>query len=95
MQCVAQVNHLGHFLLTLELLPTLLDTASHTGDCRIIFVSSAAHTFVNWEPGNMNAEQQYGRMKFYPNSKLYNVSVGGGIITVNFRVNAYGTPSIV
>ena len=80
MKCVAQVKHLGHFLLTLELLPTLLDTAGNTGDCRIIFVSSVAHTFANWEPGNMNAEQQYVRTKSYPKSKLYNVSFGGGVL---------------
>lgn len=65
---------MGHFLLTLELLPTILATASSTGDCRIVLVSSLAHSWVSeWEPDNLNGEQWYGRMKFYPKTKLYNV----------------------
>ena len=69
-----QVNHLSHFLLTLELLPIMLDTASNTGDCRIVFVSSRLHMTGSFTPGNMNAEEDYSRTKFYGNSKLYNVS---------------------
>ena len=68
-----QVNHLSHFLLTLELLPIILDTASNCGDCRIVIVSSAAHLSGVFEPGNMNAEVSYSRMGFYNKSKLYNV----------------------
>ena len=69
-----QINHLGHFLLTLELLPIITETAAASGDCRIVFVSSEAHA--RWgvfDPDNMNGEQSYGRFKFYGNSKLYNV----------------------
>jgi len=69
-----KVNHLSHFLLTLELLPSLLETASSTGDGRIIFVSSGAHSWGTFNPENMNREQNYGRGRFYGNSKLYNVS---------------------
>ena len=69
-----QVNHLSHFLLTLELLPSLLETASSTGDGRIIFVSSNAHKYGTFNPENMNGEQSYSRGRFYGNSKLYNVS---------------------
>ncbi len=73
---ISQVNHLSHFLLTLELLPTILAAASSTGDCRIVFVSSLVHAWVNeWEPDNLNGEQWYGRTKFYPKSKLWNVSL--------------------
>ena len=68
-----QVNHLSHFLLTLELLPIILDTASECGDCRIVIVSSRLHSSGVFAPGNMNAEQEYIRNKFYSNSKLYNV----------------------
>ena len=69
-----QINHLGHFLMTLELLPNILETASTSGDGRIVFVSSGAHAWANWEPANMNAEQLYDRQAFYPYSKMYNVS---------------------
>ena len=70
---ITQVNHLSHFLLTLELLPSLLETASSTGDGRIIFVSAYAHKYGNVNPENMNGEQSYTRGRFYGNSKLYNV----------------------
>ena len=71
-----QVNHLSPLLLTLELLPILLDTASSTGDGRIIFLSSRAHSGRSWNPETMNpqSEAQYHRMKTYGNTKLYNVS---------------------
>ena len=69
-----QVNHLSHFLLTLELLPILLDTAHSCEDCRIIIVSSGAHKWGVFDTENMNGEISYSAgMKFYGNSKLYNV----------------------
>ena len=68
-----QINHLSHFLLTLELLPVMLDTAESCKDCRIVTVSSRLHASAEFTPGNMNAEQEYSRTKFYSNSKLYNV----------------------
>ena len=70
-----QVNHLGHFLLTLELLPIMLDTAASTGDCRIVAVSSWGHFRGQFVPNNMNGEQSYDRLPFYCHSKLYNVRV--------------------
>lgn len=70
-----QVNHLGHYLLTLELLPLLEATAQRTGDSRIIFVSSRRHVHGVFDPRNMNGELSYSRYCFYNNSKLYNVSV--------------------
>ena len=69
-----QVNHLGHFLLTLELLPVLQTTARESGDVRVVCVSSLTHSWYNWEPNNMNAETDYSRLKFYPKSTLYKVS---------------------
>ena len=68
-----QVNHLGHFLLTLELIPVLQTTAREMGDVRVVFVSSKAHNWGDWDPDNMNGERESGRFKFYPKSKLYNV----------------------
>ena len=68
-----QVNHLSHLLITLELLPIMITTASHCGDCRIVMVSADDHTNGSFVPGNMNAEQSYNRLKFYCNSKLYSV----------------------
>ncbi len=72
------MNHLYPFLLTLELLPIVLETASTSGDGRILFISSGAHRGgfgVTFNPENLNSEIQYDRMKTYPNTKLYNVRV--------------------
>ncbi|XP_064399277.1 retinol dehydrogenase 12-like isoform X2 [Halichondria panicea] len=76
MEMQYQVNHLSPFLLTLELLPTVIETASSSGDGRILFVSSVAHVrgwagTVNFD--TINSEQDYGRFNAYGRSKLYNV----------------------
>ena len=68
-----QVNHLGHFLLTLEFIPLLLDSASQTGDSRIVIVTSTGHTSGVYDPTNFNGEREYSSLKFYCNSKLHNV----------------------
>ena len=62
-------------LLTLELLPLILDTADASGDGRIVFVSSTGHTMAPaFDVGKLNlTEEQYGRMLAYNNSKLFNV----------------------
>ena len=80
-----QVNHLSHFLLTLELLPIMLDTASTTGDGRIVIVSSAGHRSGVFDPDNLDGQQSYGRMKFYCHSKLYNVQFVASCITIDMR----------
>ena len=69
-----QVNHLSHFLLTLDLLPLMLDSAVSSGDGRIVFVSSRLHASGQFNPDNINAQQSYSRTAFYSNSKLYNVT---------------------
>ena len=69
-----QVNHLSHFLLTLELLPVLESTGRETGDVRVVFVSSAVHSWTSWDPDSLTGVTDYGRLKAYPKSKLYNVS---------------------
>ena len=69
-----QVNHLSPFLLTLELLPIIFDTAHAYGDARIVMVSSSLHAIGVLDPENVNGERNFGTTKFYGNSKLYNVS---------------------
>ena len=67
-----QVNHLGHFLLTLELLPLILSSAP---DARVVIVSSVAHKMGNpFDPNNLEGEQDYNRFKQYGSTKLFNVS---------------------
>ena len=63
-------------LLTLELLPLLLDTAAESGDGRIIFVSSYGHFFADpFDANRLNrTEDDYSRIKEYSNTKLYNVN---------------------
>ena len=48
---------------------------STEGDKRIVLVSSVAHTSGVWDPNNLQGDAGYARLKFYGNSKLYNVSV--------------------
>ena len=47
---------------------------STEGDKRIVLVSSSRHTSGVWDPYNLQGDISYDRMKFYGNSKLYNVS---------------------
>eukprot|EP01088_Endostelium_zonatum_P022601 TRINITY_DN987_c0_g1_i1.p1 TRINITY_DN987_c0_g1~~TRINITY_DN987_c0_g1_i1.p1 ORF type:complete len:382 (+),score=74.97 TRINITY_DN987_c0_g1_i1:36-1148(+) len=62
-------NHLGHFLLTLLLMPVIKE--------RVITVSSAGHAFitgkVNWERAYNVSEKQYDKVKSYAESKLANI----------------------
>ncbi len=72
------MNHICPFLLTLELLPIVLETASTSGDGRILFVSSGAHRRgfgATFNSDNLNSDIQYDRMKTYPYTKLYNVRI--------------------
>ena len=64
---------MGPFLLTLELLPILLDTARTCGDVRILFLSSSGHAFGVFDPKNMNGEHDFRVLDFQCRSKLYNV----------------------
>ena len=67
-----QVNHLGHFLLTLELLPLITSSAP---DARVVIVSSVMHKWSNpFDPNNLEGEQNYNRFKQYGSTKLFNVS---------------------
>lgn len=63
------VNHLGHFLLTGLLLPSL-KAADHA---RIINVSSMIHRMGNIDFSSFTGTRRYGFMKAYSQSKLANV----------------------
>ncbi|XP_076673240.1 retinol dehydrogenase 12 isoform X2 [Andrena cerasifolii] len=65
-----QVNHLGHFLLTLLLLPTIQKSAPN---CRIINVSSVAHKYGDMHFENLNMDNSYSAFKAYCQSKLANI----------------------
>ncbi|XP_072045715.1 retinol dehydrogenase 11-like [Amphiura filiformis] len=65
-----QVNYLSHFLMTLHLLPLLRQSAPNS---RIVNVSSTVHTHGVFNLENVNGEQSYDRLKFYGNSKMYQI----------------------
>ncbi|XP_025263373.1 retinol dehydrogenase 11 [Camponotus floridanus] len=65
-----QSNYLGHFLLTLLLLPKI---QSSTPGCRIVNVSSLAHIFGNIHFNDINLEKSYSPLKAYAQSKMANI----------------------
>lgn len=64
------VNHLGHFALTLQLLPLLISTPNS----RIVVVSSSMHKY-SWgiNLDDVCARKNYSRMGCYGDSKLANL----------------------
>ncbi|XP_066583551.1 retinol dehydrogenase 12-like isoform X1 [Prorops nasuta] len=64
-----QTNHLGHFLLTLLLLPKLKASPSS----RIVNVSSKVHTFGHIDYEKLNSKRHYSPLGAYARSKLANV----------------------
>ena len=70
------VNHLGHWALTAQLMPAILDAAAP----RVVTVTSTAHHMgraVN--PSNPHLEGNYGPWKAYGQSKLANFHFGLGL----------------
>ncbi|XP_011689557.1 PREDICTED: retinol dehydrogenase 12-like isoform X2 [Wasmannia auropunctata] len=65
-----QVNHLGHFLLTLLLLPKMQLSSPN---CRIINVSSFTYVAGDIDFDDINLERSYGPLKSYTQSKLANI----------------------
>lgn len=69
-----QVNYLGHFLLTMHLLPVMKTSGP---DCRVVMVSSIAHLMVSFNldeiQGKQYTEASFDGFKFYNRSKLYQI----------------------
>jgi NAD(P)-dependent dehydrogenase (short-subunit alcohol dehydrogenase family) len=61
-------NYLGHFALTLRLLPVLLGRPGS----RVVTVSSITHRFGSIRLDDLNSERGYGRWRAYGQSKLAN-----------------------
>ena len=64
-----EVNHLGYFMLTVELLDLLKSSATS----RVVNVSSEAHRSARINLDDLNLEKGYGGWKAYGPSKLANV----------------------
>ncbi|MEW2064610.1 oxidoreductase [Streptomyces sp. NPDC007002] len=62
-------NHLGHFALTLRLLPVL----GIQGQARVVTVSSLGHRIGRIDLDDLNAERSYGKWRAYGQSKLANL----------------------
>ncbi len=62
-------NHLGHFALTLRLLPVL----GVQGPARVVTLSSLGHRIGRIDLDDLNAERSYGKWRAYGQSKLANL----------------------
>lgn len=70
------VNHLGHWVLTCQLLPSLLAADA----ARVVTVTSTAHHFGRWvDPDNPNLEGSYTPWRGYGQSKLANYHFALGL----------------
>mmetsp|Transcript_22614 Transcript_22614/g.31516 ORF Transcript_22614/g.31516 Transcript_22614/m.31516 type:complete len:329 (-) Transcript_22614:60-1046(-) len=71
-------NHLGHFLLTLLLLPALRETAALGGARgRVVCVASEGHRLARQgvDFGNLNGSKGYSNYSAYAKSKLCNIQM--------------------
>jgi len=63
------VNHIGYFLFT----NLLLDNLKAARNGRIINVASDAHRAGEFEPENLQLQENFSPMRAYGNSKLFNI----------------------
>jgi len=68
-------NHLGHFALTLRLLPALERSPAP----RVVTVSSSAHTSAKLDVDDLMMERSYSAVRGYSNSKLANLLFTAGL----------------
>jgi NAD(P)-dependent dehydrogenase (short-subunit alcohol dehydrogenase family) len=71
-------NHLGHFALTMRLLPLLVETGARRGDqapagARVVTVSSVGHRMGRIDFDDVQAMRRYERWSAYGRSKLANL----------------------
>lgn len=81
------VNHLGHFAFT----GLLLDKLAADGGARVVSQSSLAHRGAEIDFDNLDAQQGYGRSKFYGQSKLANLLFA---LELDRRLRAANSPVV-
>ena len=79
------VNHLGHFALTSLLLPAL----AKGKDPRVVCQASLAHRPARIDFDNLDGTRDYGKQKFYGQSKLANLMFA---LELDRRLRAKGSP---
>jgi len=67
-ECTFATNHLGHFILTLSLMPLL-----QKGQARIINVSSDAYKQARVNFHDLQLKNNYSPLRAYSNAKLFNI----------------------
>lgn len=84
------VNHLAHFTLTIMLFNKLLQSA----DPRVVTVSALLHQKGRIHFDDLHGNHNYGRMKYYAQSKLANV-VFALELHRRLRANGFGIRSVL
>lgn len=84
------VNHLAHWLLTTQLLPTLISSSTPEHNSRVVNVSSSAHAIhsVRFDDPNWLEPDAYDPFKSYGQSKTAN------IWTANYIDRVYGPQGV-
>ena len=72
-------NHLGHFVLTTAILPSLLKAAQITGDARVVCLSSSGHKISGVEFDDIHfVRREYNKWKAYGQAKSANALMALG-----------------